>query len=92
MGSNYKGLFEGWEIAVAKKIINEFRKNSPALQKEGFEDLLQECLVHWFFVKDGYDLSPESRPQSIMAKIIRNKLTDIIRSKLYDHLTPSSRG
>ncbi|MFH1869357.1 MAG: hypothetical protein ABIG36_01820 [Pseudomonadota bacterium] len=38
---------QGWEIAVTKKLIGEFRRRSRSLYREEFDDLLQECLMHW---------------------------------------------
>ncbi|MFA5104833.1 MAG: hypothetical protein WC527_06620 [Candidatus Margulisiibacteriota bacterium] len=75
---NYGGLFEGWEIAVAKRLIDEYRKAWSCLQREGFDDLLQECLVHWLDVRDGYDPGQDASKQTFMAKVIRNKLGNIL--------------
>jgi len=46
---SYEGLFEGWEVAVAKHLVNEFKKQWTCLDIDDFDDLLQECLTHWFF-------------------------------------------
>ncbi len=77
MSQNYKGLFEDWEIAIAKKLINEFRREWEYLEREEFDDLLQECLIHWMEVKDKYDPNREASPKTFVAKIIRNKLGNI---------------
>ncbi len=42
---------QGWEIAVTKKLIGEFRRRSRSLYREEFDDLLQECLMHWLEVR-----------------------------------------
>jgi RNA polymerase sigma factor (sigma-70 family) len=94
MRTDYKGLFQDWEIAVAKNLVNDFRRRQTCLQREGFEDLLQECLIHWLFVRGNYDSTREVSPQTFMGRIVRNKLTDIIREKQADkrkvaHLTIS---
>ena len=75
---NYGGLFESWEIAVAKRLINDYRKAWSCLGREGFDDLLQECLVHWLDVRDGYDSGRDASKQTFMAKVIKNKLGNII--------------
>lgn len=77
MDMNYKGLFKGWEIAIAKKLVNQFRSRAEFLKRVEFEDLLQECLTHWFFVKDQYDSSRGSSQKNFMSRIIRNKLANI---------------
>ena len=89
-----KGFFHDCEIAVAKNLVNEFRQVQPCLQQEGFEDLLQECLIHWLFVRDGYDPTREASQQTYMGRVLRNKLTDIVREQEADkrkisHLTLS---
>lgn len=84
MKQNCKGLFQDWEIAVAKNLVNEFRDTQPCLQRESFEDLLQKCLVHWFFVKNGYEPTRGASPQTFMGRVIRNKLTDLVREHQAD--------
>lgn len=78
-GINYKGLFQNWEVAVAKKLVYDFKEKWRCLDIDGFEDLLQECLIHWLFVKDRYDPSAEASEKTFMGQVIRNKLNDIIK-------------
>jgi hypothetical protein len=40
-----------WEIAVAKKVVGEFRRRSRILGREEFDDLVQDCLLHWIGVR-----------------------------------------
>ena len=75
---NYGGLFEGWELAITKRLIDDYRKEWKCLEREGFDDLLQECLMHWLEVRDGYDSSRNTSRQTFMATIIRNKIGNII--------------
>ncbi len=94
MGQHYRGLFQDWEIAVAKKLVNEFQGKWRCLEREDFDDLLQECLIHWFFAKDDYDSTREASQKTFMGRIIRNKLTDLVRERESDkrkiaHLTVS---
>lgn len=94
MGQNYRGLFQDWEIAVATKLVNEFQGKWKCLEREDFDDLLQECLTHWFFAKDDYDPAREASQKTFMGWIIRNKLTDLVRERESDkrkiaHLTVS---
>ncbi len=75
----YKGLFQDWEVAVAKKLVNEFKEKWRCLDIDGFDDLLQECLTHWLFVKDRYDPEAEASEKTFMGRIIRNRLNDIVK-------------
>lgn len=81
---HYGGLFQSSEIAIATRLISEFRRKWECLKREEFEDLLQECLTHWFFAKDGYDARKGASSKTFMAKVIRNKLTDLVREKEAD--------
>ena len=58
---------QGWEIAVAKKLIGEFRRRSRSLNREDFDDLLQECLAHWLEVRQKLDPDPNGPPIAYMA-------------------------
>ena len=76
MSLNYRGLFEGWEIAVAKKLVSDYQRNWPLLRREGFDDLLQECLTYWLKEKAGYDSTREASQKTFMGKVVRNFLSD----------------
>jgi hypothetical protein len=61
---------QGWEIAVAKKLIGEFRRRSRSLNREDFDDLLQECLTHWLEVRQKVDPDPNGPPIGYMARAV----------------------
>ncbi len=84
MNYRYQGLFEDWEIGVATNLINKFRNQWKCLEHEDFDDLLQECLIQWHFSKDGYDSSIGANEQTFMARIVANKLNDIVREQTND--------
>jgi DNA-directed RNA polymerase specialized sigma24 family protein len=73
----YKGLFEDWEVGVATNVIARFRKQWECLRREGFEDLLQQCLMQWHHAKGKYDLLRGPR-QKFMAVVIKRELQHII--------------
>jgi RNA polymerase sigma factor (sigma-70 family) len=77
ISQNYKGFFEDWEIAIAVRVVNEARIPDSLVSQEPFEDLLQEVLTHWYFVRDKYDPSRGASKQTFMSKVIRNKLRDL---------------
>ena len=70
---NYGGLFERWEIAVAKRVIDNYRRKQKCLGHEGFDDLLQECLIHWLDVRDKHDPSRGSK-KTFMAEAVGHAL------------------
>ncbi|MFH1374778.1 MAG: sigma-70 family RNA polymerase sigma factor [bacterium] len=79
MSSGYDKLFQSWEIAVAKRLVHEFQNAWTCLGREDFDDLLQECLIHWYQAKGEYDRSRGASLQTFMGRVIRNKLMDIVR-------------
>jgi len=84
MSQNYRGLFQDWEIAVAKKLINKFLERRKFLEREDFDDLLQDCLTHWYFAKDDYDPRQGASQKTFMGQVIRNKLKDLVREREAD--------
>ncbi len=86
MSFNYGGLFESWEIAVAKRVINGYRKEHKYLEREGLDDLLQECLIHWLEVRCRYDPKRGASKKTYMAEVVRNML-----SKLAEKATADKR-
>lgn len=81
---DYRGLFEGWEIALAKELIDRFRSRWRSLERENTDDLLQECLFHWYGVRDRYEPGRELLPRAFMARVLGNKLMDFVRKRDYD--------
>ena len=77
----YDGLFENWEIKHARELVWEFQEKFRVLKSEGREDLLQECLTHWYFKKCQFDSSKFIALKTYMSRVIENKLMDIIELK-----------
>ena len=74
-----------WEIATAKKLVGEYRRKHRILEREEFEDLMQECLAHWIVARRRIPPEPDPRPPvSYMAQVLRNKLTDMVREMTAD--------
>ena len=70
-----------WEIAVAKKLVGEFRRRSRLLVRDEFDDLVQDCLLHWIGVRRKLAPDPDNPPVGYMAQVLRNKLTDLMREQ-----------
>jgi RNA polymerase sigma-70 factor (ECF subfamily) len=70
-----------WEIAVAKRVVGEFRRRSRILRREEFDDLVQDCLLHWIGVRRKLAPDPDEPPVGYMAQVLRNKLTDLMREQ-----------
>jgi RNA polymerase sigma factor (sigma-70 family) len=81
MAFRYGDGLQQWEIAVAKKLVGEFRRRSRSLEREEFDDLMQDCLTHWIEVRARLKPSADGPPIAYMARVLRNKLTDLIREQ-----------
>ena len=69
---------DGREIAVAKKLVGEYRRRSQILERYEFDDLVQDCLLHWIMVRRSLDCDPANPPLGFMATVMRNWLADLV--------------
>lgn len=75
-----RGL-QTWEIAVTKKLVAQFRRHSPGLIRDEFEDLVQECLMHWLEASTHAIPDPSGPPLAYLSRVVRNKLIDLARER-----------
>ena len=84
MAQGYRGLFQAWELAIATKLVREFLATSRALQHDELNDLLQEVLVHWYHARASHDPQGKASIRTYMARVVRNKLIDLVRERQSD--------
>ncbi len=84
MGLFYGDLFADWEIAIAKSLIREFRERYPWLKSLDFDDLLQECLIHWYLNQASYKEDRGASVRTYMSKVLKNQLQLILREQQTD--------
>ena len=84
MAQDYRGLFQPWELAIATKLVREFRATSHALQHDEIDDLLQEVLLHWYHARGSHDPQGKASIRTYMARVVRNKLIDLLRERESD--------
>ena len=75
--SDLHGLFQPWEIAVATKVIDDIRQSCKCLQFEDFDELLQISFLKWLEKRASYNPAKNCKPQTFMARVIRNMLLDV---------------
>ena len=88
---DYRGLFEDWEIAIARNLVNRFRAAWDSLNQVDIEDLMQECLLHWYQKKNKYNPDRNASIKTFMSRVVRNKLTDLVREYDTDKRKVSSQ-
>jgi DNA-directed RNA polymerase specialized sigma24 family protein len=77
----YDGLFEKWELRIAGRLIWKFQHKWPCLRREQRDDLTQECLSHWHFIRNQYNPNGEASREAFMVRVVRNKLVDLVRER-----------
>ncbi|MFH1665900.1 MAG: sigma-70 family RNA polymerase sigma factor [Candidatus Omnitrophota bacterium] len=60
-------------------LIRYAQQDYVCLRNESFEDLMQECLVHWFFIKDQYQPESGASERTFLNRVTRNKIADIVK-------------
>ena len=84
MGLFYGDLFADWEIAIAKSLIRKFQESYPWIKGLDFDDLLQECLFHWYLHRSSYREGKGASAKTYMAKVLKNQLQVILREQQAD--------
>jgi len=84
VGLFYGDLFTDWEIAIAKSLVRKFQESYPWLKGMDFEDLLQECLFHWYLHRGSYREGKGASIRTYMAKVLKNQLQLILREQQAD--------
>ena len=74
---------EKWEVAVAKNVVRSFLRGNM-IKGYAFDDLLQECLLHWFQNRKKYKPEKEVSKRTFMGFILRRRLEEILREQLAD--------
>ncbi len=69
---------EKWEITVTKKVVSERLLKWPTLRREGFDDLVQECLIYWLKKRSDCNLADKGKPEVYMARVLKNHLSHIL--------------
>ena len=81
MTLTYGRLFERWEIALAETLVSRSIRKHSCFTEDDFEDLKQECLIHWFYARQRHDPKRHASMRTFMARVIHNKLRDIVESR-----------
>ncbi|MDD2772291.1 MAG: sigma-70 family RNA polymerase sigma factor [Elusimicrobiales bacterium] len=86
----YGDDFDDWEVAVAKNVVDGFLRQWECLRPEDFDDLTQEALLHWLQKRNKYRADKKCKPTTFMARVVKNKLRDILKARLAKKRRPKS--
>jgi len=84
MGLNYGDLFSEWELVIAKKVVSRFLAKNSWFKGMDFDDLLQECLVHWLLQRAKFHQDKGGSIRTFLSKVLSNRLQEILREQLTD--------
>jgi RNA polymerase sigma factor (sigma-70 family) len=80
--SLYGGLFEEWEMSVARNTVIKFKAKYPWLRFPETDDLLQECLTQWYFTRGRFQQGRGASIKTYMSKVVSVRLRAILREQL----------
>ena len=89
MELRYDGVFSSKEIAFAKRLVTSFI-NKGYFTREDFEDLMQECLIHYHYVRETYKAAKGAARETYMWRIVTNKLRDLVDKKAASKRSPKN--
>lgn len=78
-GVSYRSLFSAREILAAEMAIGAMRRRYLCLRLEEYDDILQECLLHWIAVKPSFDPSKGVLLATFMNRVLTNKMHSMAR-------------
>lgn len=81
MSVKYRGLFEAWELTIARALIREFQTRWWSIAYDPEDDLMQDLLVHWLSVRREFDPRRRRSRNAFMRQVLRNKLFSIVRER-----------
>jgi RNA polymerase sigma-70 factor (ECF subfamily) len=70
-----------WEIALAERVVRGFLATRQPFGALAFEDLVQECLTHWWLQRPRYLAERGASRATFMRRVIEAKLLDIERGE-----------
>ena len=79
--------FEPWELDLCNRVVDSFLLGQRVFAWHERDDLVQECLAHWFHVRSRYRGVRNASISTYMRSVLRNKLSDLLETR-----TAAKRG
>ncbi len=77
----YGSVFADSEVALVKALVREFCGRGRTFQNDEFDDLVQECLMHWNGVCHTYRPDGLASKRGYMRVVIRNQLNTLTEAR-----------
>src|SRR5688572_24379573 len=75
------GGLEPWEVDLAKVLVAVFLHEQDVFTQGDRDDLVNECLLHWWRVRDRYRTEGGASLSTYMRRVLRNKLSDLLEAE-----------
>jgi RNA polymerase sigma-70 factor (ECF subfamily) len=69
---------DSWEVAIATRLVKKAQLEWDCLRSMDRDDLVQECLCHWYRNKHKYNPKRGASLRTFMARVVENKIKDIV--------------
>lgn len=76
---HHDGELSEWEVTVARRLVEDFLATRPPFRDLDADDLLQECLTHWWLKRRHYSQARGASRATFMRRVLKGKLGDIER-------------
>ena len=73
--------FEAWELDLVRAIVAAFLLEQDVFTRDDRQDLIDECLLHWWSSRRSYRADRGASPQTYMRHVVRNKLRDLLAAE-----------
>ena len=73
--------FEAWELDLVSAIVAAFLLEQDVFTRYDRQDLIDECLLHWWSTRRAYRADRGAAPQTYMRHVVRNKLRDLLAAE-----------
>ena len=74
------GELADWEIALVRFLVDDFLSSRTAIPGFEADDLVQECLLHWWSQRQRYNETRGASKKTFMRRVVKAKLIDIERT------------
>lgn len=71
--------FEPWELELVVRQVEYFVAERRPPSDVDVDDLVQECLLHWWKRRDRYEAGRGASRKTFLRKVVRAKLQDLAR-------------
>jgi len=74
------GELADWEIALVQLLVYDFLSSRTAIPGFEADDLVQECLLHWWSQRQRYNETRGASKKTFMRRVVKARLIDIERT------------